>query len=364
MIGEHRHRKLKVHKYHIGFKEREYFTENLALLLKSAVPIAEALESLSATAPSSRMKKALKQMMTDIEAGQSLANALERAGVVSSQTLALVRLGESSGRLVDNLLIAAQQEEKRHMFHSKIRSALIYPSFVLGLTVVVGLGISWFLLPKLANTFSQLHVNLPLISRIAINFGLFLQSYGVIAVPSILVGLSLLMYILFAAPHTKKIGNRFLLHIPGVGKLMKEVEVAQFGYLLGTLLSAGLPVTRAIDLLAEATQTDRYRQFYVEMSRSLESGFSFKESLTRYKKSQKLLPGAVQQMVVAGERSGSLPEVLATVGRTYEQKSDVTTNNLEAIIEPILLVIVWIGVMVVAVAVIVPVYSLVGGLQQ
>lgn len=145
---------------------------------------------------------------------------------------------------------------------------------------------------------------------------------------------------------------------------MKEVEVAQFGYLLGTLLSAGLPVTRAIDLLAEATQTDRYRQFYVEMSRSLESGFSFKESLARYKKSQKLLPGAVQQMVVAGERSGSLPEVLATVGRTYEQKSDVTTNNLEAIIEPILLVIVWIGVMVVAVAVIVPVYSLVGGLQQ
>jgi MSHA biogenesis protein MshG len=358
------HKLKKAHRYRLRFKEREFFTENLALLLRSAVPVGEALGSLQVTATSGRMKKALKQMMGDIEAGRSLADALDRSGIVSHQTLTLVRLGESSGKLVDNLQLAAQQEEKRQMFRAKVRSAMIYPSFVLGLTLIVGLGISWLLLPRLANTFSQLQVELPLISKIAINFGIFLQQYGIIAVPAFLIGTFLFMYLLFGAPYTKKIGQRLLLKMPGIGKLMKEVEIAQFGYLLSTLMNAGLPVTQALSLLASATQAPQYQRFYAALGRSLENGYSFQDSLVQYRRSRKLLPGAVRQMIVAGERSGSLPEVLETVGRTYEQKSDVSTANLEALIEPILLVIVWIGVMLVAIAVIVPVYSLVGGLQS
>lgn len=354
----------RVHRYRVSFKEREYFTENLALLLRSAVLIGEALESLRATATTSRMKKALSQMMDDIESGFSLADALERSGVVSDQTLALVRMGEKSGRLVENLQLAAQQEEKRHMFRAKIRSAMIYPSFVLGLTLIVGIGISWLLLPRLANTFTQLQVELPLITKVAIGFGQFLQTHGVIAVPAFLGGLALFGYILFGAPRTKTIGQRMMLRMPGIGRLMKEVEIAQFGYLLGTLLNAGLPITHALGLLASAAGSPRYKKLYTSLTHSLDSGYSFKESLVSYKHSRALLPGPVQQMVAAGERSGSLPEVLTTVGRTYEQKSDITTSNLEALIEPILLVIVWIGVMLVAIAVIVPVYSLVGGLQQ
>lgn len=345
-------------------KERGYFTENLTLLLKSAVPIGEALESLKTTADSKRMQKSLQRMMADIESGYSLSKTLERSKAVSGQTLALVRLGESSGRLVDNLQLAAQQEEKRHMFRSKIRSAMIYPSFVLGMTVIVGLGIAWLLLPRLADTFSQLHVKLPLISRIMIDFGTFLKAHGAVAVPLFLCGTLLVAYILFAAPRTKSIGRRLLLKLPGIGRLLREVEIAQFGYLLGTLLNAGLSITQSLNLLAEASQVTQYSRFYRSLAESLDSGFSFKDSLAAYNGSRKLLPPAIQQMIIAGERSGSLPEVLLIIGRTYEQKSDITTSNLEAIIEPILLVVVWIGVMLVAVAVIVPIYSLVGGLQQ
>lgn len=361
---KHKARKVRnVHNYHLGFKEREYFTENLALLLRSGTPIIETLDSLRETASTSRMKKALTQMTGDVEAGYSLADALERSNAVSRQTLALVRLGESSGRLVGNLQLAALQEEKRHMFRSKIRSAMIYPAFVLSLTIVVGLGIAWFLLPSLANTFSQLHVKLPLISQIAIDFGLFLQAHGIIAVPAFLGGLFLIGYILFGAPVTKRLGRRMLLRLPGVGKLIRESEIAQFGYLLGTLLDAGLPVTRALQLLAEASPEPRYQKLYMSLAHSLDSGYSFKVSLRQFRHSQALIPAPVQQMIAAGERSGSLPNVLDTIGRTYEQKSDATASNLQAIIEPILLVIVWIGVMTVAVAVIVPVYSLIGGLD-
>lgn len=351
-------------KLHIAFKEREYFTENLSLLLKSAVPVGDALASLSVSAHGRSMKKSLQHMSDDIEAGYSLADALERSHLASRQTLALVRLGEASGHLVENMQLAAQQEEKQHLFRAKIRSALIYPSFVLSLTLVVGLGVAWFLLPRLSETFSQLQVKLPLISQIMIDFGLFLQHYGLIAVPAIIIAVFIIGYIIFVAPHTRTIGQHILFAIPGVGRLMREVEIAQFGYLLGTLLDAGLSVTQSVELLAGASSVPKYQRFYRYLASSLSDGFSFKDALKRYKHSNKLLPPAVQQMVMAGEKSGSLPEVLLTAGRTYEQKSDLTTANLEAIIEPILLIIVWVGVMLVAVAVIVPIYSLVGGLNK
>lgn len=348
----------------MAYKEREYFTENLALMLRSAVPVGEALESLGATSRNRQFRKAIDAMRADVEAGSSLAAALENSGIISSQTLALVQLGEESGRLVENLQLAARQEEKRHLFASKVRSALIYPLFVVGLTVVVGVAVAWFLLPRLAETFAQMHVALPPISKAMIAVGDFLKNYGIIAVPAISFFILLLAYILFAAPRTKAIGQRLLFRIPGSGRLIREVEISQFGYLLGQLLDAGLPITQAVNLLASASNAPDYRKFYVYLADSLDDGHTIKESFKSYKYSDRLLTPAVQQLVVAGERSGSLPEVLQTVGRTYEQKSDVTTQNLEAIVEPALLVVVAVGVLMVAVAIILPIYSLVGGLSQ
>ena len=349
---------------HFSFKKREYFSENLALLLKSAVPVGEALESLGQSTNDKALKKALDDMRADVEAGQNLADTLERSGLVSAQTLALVRLGEHSGHLVENLQLAAQQEEKRYIFAAKVRSALIYPAFVLTLTVVVALGVAWFLLPKLAQTFSQLDAKLPLISRYVINIGTFLKLHGKVVVPIGVIVVFVAGYMLFVAPRTRHIGRQLLFMLPGIGRLLKEVEIAQLGYLLGTLLNAGLPVTQAVLLLAGATSSPQYQAFYNYLAQSLDDGYSIKDSFARYKHSAKLVPHPVQQMMVAGERSGSLPDVLMTIGRTYEQKADVTTANLEAIIEPVLLVVVWIGVMIVAVAVVVPIYSLVGGLHQ
>ncbi len=349
---------------HIAFKEREYFSQNLALLLKSGVSIGQALDALTATTRSRAMKQRLAAMQADIEAGFSLANALKRSGIVSGQTLALVQLGEQSGRLIDNLELAAQQEEKRHMFRSKLRSALIYPTFVLGLTLVVGLSVAWFLLPRLSDTFSQLNAKLPPLSQVVIQFGIFLKQYGIVAVPGFIAFCILLGYILFAFPRTKWIGQRILFALPGIGRLMREIEVAQFGYLFGTLLEVGLPITQAIGLLVAASSSIPYQELYRQLGKNLDDGYSFKESLASYRSSKKLLEPAVQQMIISGERSGSLSTVLMTIGRTYEQKADATTENLEAILEPFLLLFVAAGVLLVAVAVILPIYSLVGGLNK
>lgn len=354
----------KLRKVHVSHKEREYFSENLALLLNSAVSVGDALDSLASTARKLPMKNALAQMKADIDAGYSLTDAIERSGLVSEQTLALVRLGESSGHLVKNLQLAAIQEEKHHVFQSKIRSALLYPGFVLSVSLIVGVAVAWFLLPRLSLTFGQLHVKLPLISRIMIGFGVFLQKHGIVVIPLFFLSLGTISYLLFAAPATKWIGRQMLFSVPGIGRLLRETEVAQFGYLFGTLLEAGLPIGQAVALLARASTARQYQDFCHYLAASLDDGFSIKDSFGRYKGSTKLIPATVQQMIIAGERSGSLTDVLLVVGRTYEQKSDITTANLETIMEPMLLLLVAGGVLLVAVSVLLPIYSLLGGINK
>jgi type II secretory pathway component PulF len=332
-------------------------------LLRAGVAIGEALQSMREAGHSKPLDGALSQMQKDIEEGMPLWKSLDRSGIVSGQTLALVRLGEQAGKLVENLQVAAKQEEKQRIFRSKVRSALLYPTFVLSVTGIVGIAVSWFLLPRLAATFSQLKLNLPLISRILIDFGIFLQGNGIWAIPTAIGVIIVLSYVLFGAPQTKGLGQYLLFHIPGISKLLYEVEVARFGYLLGTLLQAGLSVTQALQLLHDASSSVRYKKFYLYLKDSFEEGYSFKTSLANYKKTRQLIPPAVQQMIIAGERSGALPETLLSAGEIYEEKADISTQNLEVILEPILLVIVASGVLMVAIAVILPIYSLVGGLN-
>lgn len=350
--------------FHLSSKDREFFTGNLALLLGSAVPVDAALASFSDTSKNKQLQAAMSQIRRDIDDGLSLSQALKLSGIISDQTLALLDLGERSGKLVDNLEIAAKQEEKQRLFRSKVRSAMIYPVFVMGITLVVAIGVAWFLLPKLGQTFASLHSDIPAITKAMISFGALLQKDGSWIIPSFLASLAAIAYILFAAPKTKKIGHKLLMHTPGISRLMKEVEVARFGFLLGILLDAGLSITESLKLVSHASASPPFRTFWQYLAESCEDGLSFRESLRSYPKGQKLLPPTVQQMIIAGESSGSLPEALQHVGRVYESKSDATAANLEAIIEPILLIIVWFGVLLVGVAVILPIYGLVGGLGQ
>jgi type II secretory pathway component PulF len=345
-------------------KHRDQFIENLSMLVLSGMAIPGALASIIKQTKSEGMKKILERMLLEIESGSPVWKALDRTTMFKGYTISLIRLGEESGNFAENLKVVALEEEKDREFKSKVKSALMYPIFVLTLTGVVGIGISWFILPKLAKIFFDLKLTLPLITRALINFGLFLNKYGLIAVPLGLMVIGGISYMLFYHPKTKFMGEAIIFSIPGIKTLLMEVEVARFGYLLGTLLEAGLPVTKAIDSLAGASEVLRYKKFYLHLRETVELGNSFQKSFALYKGIDELIPQPIQQLIISGEESGNLNKTLIKVGKVLEAKSDTTTKNLTIIMEPILLVIVWAGVVSVAFAVILPIYSLVGGLNN
>lgn len=344
-------------------KERDQFIENLSMLILSGMSIIGALSSIIKQTKSPGMKKILERMLLEIESGSPVWKTFDKTGFFKGYTISLIRLGEESGNFAENLKVVALEEEKDREFKSKVRSALMYPVFVLVLTNVVGIGISWFILPKLAKIFYDLKLTLPFITKVLIGFGLFLNKNGLIAVPLGVAVISLIAHILFFNKRTKFLGEYIIFSIPGIKTLLMEVEVARFGYLLGTLLEAGLPVTKAIDSLAGASDVIRYKKFYLYLKDSIDMGNSFQKSFAGYKNIDALIPQPIQQLIISGEQSGNLNKTLIKVGQVLEAKSDTTTKNLTIIMEPILLVIVWAGVVTVAFAVILPIYSLVGNLN-
>ena len=345
-------------------KERDQFIENLSMLVLSGMSIVGAISSIIKQTKQSGMRAILERMLLEIESGSPVWKAFDKTKFFKGYTISLIRLGEESGNFAENLKVVSLEEEKDREFKSKVKSALMYPIFVLGLTGIVGIGISWFILPKLAKIFYDLKLALPLITKVLLAFGLFLNKHGLVAVPLASIVISAISYVVFFNEKTKFMGEAVIFAIPGVKTLLMEVEVARFGYLLGTLLEAGLPVTKAIDSLAAASEVIRYKKFYIALKDSVEAGNSFEKSFLAYKNVDSLIPPPVQQLIISGEQSGNLNKTLIKVGQVLEAKSDTTTKNLTIIMEPILLVIVWAGVVSVAFAVILPIYSLVGGLNN
>ncbi|MFA5163301.1 MAG: type II secretion system F family protein [Patescibacteria group bacterium] len=345
-------------------KEKEILIENLTLLLAAGLNISSSLEAVAGEIKSSFLKKVLAQVKEEVDNGSPLWRVLMTTKIFSPAAVALVRVGESSGRLADNLKIVADQNQKDQSFHSKLRSAMMYPTFILIIALVVAIGVSWFILPRLANVFKQMDIALPLITRYLIDFGAFLENNGAYFFPALIIFLAAFFYLVFFNKKTKFIGQSLIFATPGFKKLIQEVEVGRFAYLLGILLEAGIPIEEALESSAAASGFYRYRRLCLFLKEKIGEGESFKNSFQKFRNLNSLLPYPIQQMIVAGEQSGNLPDILQKIGHRYEEKTETTTKNLVIFLEPLMLIIVWLGVVGVALAIILPIYSLIGGMSQ
>lgn len=351
--------------FNIGIgRERDYFIENLAVLLSSGMDILSAIKAIRGELKSRRMLRIIDTLREEIEGGSFLWKALENTALLPAHIVFLIRLGEETGRLPENLAVVAVQQQKDRELKSKVRSAMIYPAIVFSLTIMIGISIAWFVLPRLSRVFEELRITLPVLTRAIIVLGDFLGQYGSFVVPTLVVVALAGFYFFFVFKHTRFLGQAILLSTPGIKKLVQDIELARFGYILGTLLDSGLLITRSLDSIYEASGIRRYQRFYHHLRDSLEEGRTFGESFESYPATRKLISLPIQQMIVAGEESGRLPGTLLKIGEIFEKRADTTTKNLAVILEPILLVIVWIGVVAVALSVILPIYSLLGGLNR
>ncbi len=345
-------------------KEKDYFVENLAILYASGMNITEALDVIKSGLKTKPLIRTIDELTESINMGTPIWKALQATGLLPDHITALIKVGEETGKLPENLNVIVQQQQKERVFRSRIRSAMMYPVLLLGVAVVIGLGIAYFVLPNLINVFTQMDMELPFITRMMILVSDFLQEWGYVALPVGFIISIIFFYFLFQFPKTKHIGQGILLRIPIVKDLIIETEIARFGYILGTLLNAGLPIIKALDSLSQTTGYIAYRKFFNYIKDQTDLGKSLRQSFQSYKRSKKFIYLPVQHMIMAAEQSGKLPDTLLNVGQIYEDKTETTTKNFTVVLEPLMLVIVWGVVMVVALGVIQPIYGLTGGFSK
>jgi type II secretory pathway component PulF len=346
-----------------GFpKERDYILENLALLLNSGIGVSESASIVRDGIKSKKLVRVLNGVIEDLDSGMMLWQSFEGKHVFEENYLNLIKVGEESGRLVENLKMIIAQQQKTRIFKAKLRAALAYPTIVFVLMILVLIGSSWFILPNIMVSFKDMNVPIPLITRVVMDFGFFLQRYGYIFVPSLAIFIITFGYLFFFNKRLRFVGQAFLMSIPGVKDILKGSEISRFGFVLGGLLESGLPVTKAVESLEETSPFRAYSKMYNHIKIKIDEGYSFQESFKTYKKSKKLIPNPIQQLIFAGERSGSLGEVLFKVSEIYDEKVDVASDSLSVSIEPILLFIVGLGVLFVGLSVILPIYTLTGSI--
>ncbi|NIT04368.1 hypothetical protein GTO10_05670 [Candidatus Saccharibacteria bacterium] len=345
----------------VSFSEKLFFTKNLAIMLKSGIPIADVVETLAAQAKGGTFKDNLNQVADDVSRGRSLEKALSKyPKVFDPFYLSLIRVGEESGTLEDSLFYLVEQMEKEQELRKKVQSAMLYPAIVLVATSGIGLVLAFFILPQIIGLFESLKVDLPITTVILIWLAKLLQDWGLIIIPAFVVFLIALVGVVQSKP-IKPYWHAVILKLPVIGSLLRNISLATLSRNLGIMLRSGLTITAALQTASEVERNLVYKKDLVKIADEVRRGKSIESAIVAGE--FKEFPLFTIRMIGVGEKSGNLEENLAYLGEYFEAEVDTVTRNLATILEPILLVFIGAVVAFVALSIISPIYQITGSIR-
>lgn len=339
----------------IPFIDKLLFTKHLSVMIKAGIPLPDSLVTLRDQTKNESFKKVLTKVNSDVSNGQELGKSLGKfPQVFDSLYRSVVTLGEESGTLETNLEYLALELSKSYEFKKKVRSAMFYPAIVMTLIIVVGGGISIFVLPQLSELFSSLNTELPLSTRILLAISNVMKNWG-IPIMTALIGSIFALAFAVRLPTIKPIFDRIVIRMPIFGSFLQNVEIASFCRNFGMMLKSGLHITTALGACRDAAENDVFKQYLGWMLDAVEKGKSLEEELSA--KKYQFIPPILTRMIGVGEKTGKLDESLLYLGDFFSEEVDEFTKNLPTIIEPIMLIIVAILVAFLAMAIISPIYQ-------
>ncbi len=344
----------------VSLREKLIFTRNLALMIRAGITIDSALSILSQQAAGPVLRRLLTRIQEEVESGNTFSEAM--AGyprVFDELYVNIIAASEKSGTLAESLEHLAWQIKRQNDLKSKIQAALFYPLIVIVSTMAVGLALSIFVLPKITSLFVTFDTQLPLTTRIVVKLADLMQNNKLLVVV-LLAGMLAFFYALVKIKYLRPLWHRLFLRLPGIGKIMRDFNLALFTRTLGTLLVSGVPVNQALEITSKTLRNIRYRQALAEMVVKQQSGTSMGLLLSER---EDLFPPIVHRMIQVGEESGNLDESLSFLADFHEEELDYATKNISTIIEPVLLILVGIMVAVLALAIITPIYQITGSFQ-
>ncbi len=273
--------------------------------------------------------------------------------------LTIVKAGEQAGTLEKSFDYLSKQLLISHEMTQKVKGAMVYPAVIV--TAMIGNAIVMlvFVLPKMSGVFSTLNLKLPTATKMILDLGNFVGANTGLVLGGIAV-LLILTIVTFVWKVTRDLLVALLTKIPLVKKLRDQIDVSRFARTLSTLLDNGVPIMESLDVSADVINQARLKHEAKMFSEGVGRGEALSDIL---EKSRNVFPKVVTQTIKAGEKTGALEQVLIELAEFYEKEVDYTLKNLTSLIEPIIMIVIGVGVGALVVMMVIPIYSVVGGLE-
>ncbi len=329
------------------------FTRQLSTMINAGLPLTEALTILKSQ-DENQLTIAVAAILRDVEGGSTLADALAKHPKIFSPVyVALVRAGESAGVLDNILSRLADNLESQREFRAKIKGALLYPIIiVIGMGVVI-LMMMIFVIPKLTSLYSEFNAQLPSATLLLISISKFMVSFWWILI-FLFIGLAYLYKMINTEKEGKRRIDEIKFKIPIFGRLQLQVALAELTRTLGLLAGAGISLVEALDISSKTADNVIIEEGVLAARQQVEKGFPLSSALAE----NRFFPPILSQMLSVGEETGKVDEVLLKVSRYFQSESEESLKGLTTAIEPLIMILLGVGVAFLVIAIIMPIYNL------
>jgi len=335
------------------------FSRQLATLIESGITILSGLQMLADETSSKPLQKALQEVSEDVQEGETLSNALRKqTQTFPSIYSRMIEIGERMGNMESVLRQVATYMEKRDALTRKLRGAMAYPAFIISLLLVVMFLMITFTLPGIMGLFGEFEIELPLPTRILIAITNFATAYrSQMVAGAVFVVTVLALYLKTSTGQRQR--DILLLKIPLIGVINIQSNVSQLCHTMSILLKAGLPMTEIMSLIVDTMGNIIIKEAFSRVRTEMMQG----QGLSQPIRQEKVFPRLLAQMVRVGEETGTLDTNLETLAVFYEEEADRKINALTGMMEPALMLFVGGMVGFLAVAVIMPMYTMMGSIR-
>jgi type IV pilus assembly protein PilC len=335
-------------------KEVVILSRQIATLFEAQVSALRIFKLLAAESENPQLQRVLMQISEDLQAGSSISRSFSaHPDVFSHFYVSMVRAGEESGSLEQSFNYLADYLDRSYEVITKVRNALVYPAFVVGIFILVmGLMLT-LVIPQVSQILIDSGQTLPIYTEIVIGLSDFMVNYiGLLLILVALAGFGLWRFARTA------VGSRFFdelrISLPYFGKLNRTLYLTRICDNLSTMLSSGISMVQALEVTADVVDNEVFKEIISETLLEVKAGRSFADSIGEYAE----IPGVLSQMAKVGEETGNLAEILSTLAKFYNREVNNAVDTLIGLIEPAMIVLLGLGVATLLASVLMPIYNL------
>ncbi|MEK7504514.1 MAG: type II secretion system F family protein [Patescibacteria group bacterium] len=338
----------------VSLDEISTFTRQLATMLNAGLPLTDALNLLKLQSSSTIFTATISQILDDVQSGLALSVAMQKHPKIFSKVfVALIKAGESAGVMETILNRLADNLEKSRDFESKVKGALIYPAIVFVGMIGVMVLMMVVVVPKLTGLYKEFNADLPLPTKILMGMSDFMVNYWPLAL-ALAIGGFFATKSFFNSPRGRRIWDERIFSFPVVGNMLREIMLTELTRTLSLLVGAGVSIVEGLNVVAEATGNVIAEEELRKIIKKVEKGFPLSVS---FSESPSFLP-IIGQMIAVGEETGKLDEVLSKLSKYFENSSEAAVKGLTTAIEPLIIILLGVGVGFLIFTVVMPIYNL------